>query len=153
LDDQIAFMRQLLLEVARNPDHQKLVPIFQTFYAQIHTLKLVYMKFRPYILKHWTLKNRVLLWLVASELAKLHVRYYLIEEKVWTENREILSWVQVLDWIFDDFRDSHDFEEAWLWGIWDQIWTIRNRIAEQKYHKRAAQREADRIIWVWRGRR
>jgi len=73
----------------------------------------VYIKFKTNITKHenWTPENRILLGLIGAELAKLHVRYYLVEEKVWTENRQILSWVEVFDWIFDDFSHSDIFSE------------------------------------------
>jgi len=71
-------------ETKKNEDHIKLLPIFQTFYAQIHVLKLVYIKFKKNITRNenWTPENRILLGLIAAELAKLHVRYYLVEEKV-----------------------------------------------------------------------
>lgn len=45
------------------------------------------------------------------ELAKNNVRYYLVEEKVGTNNRDTLSWVEVFDWIFDNFEDREIFDQ------------------------------------------
>ena len=131
-------------------EHNKLIPILDTYHTQIHALKIGYDRIK-WIIKNSDITTRVIFGLICIEFMKLHVRLYLVEPLARTKKGENLDWIYMLDKVFEDFSIDSPYnkeslrrknvvpinlalESSLQWAL-RHIKEIRDHVAELKTQK------------------
>lgn len=138
LDDIIQNTKELISRMTT--DHISNVTIVNNAVqnsAKIVILKKAYQKLSEYLRSHEEdLSNPEYMVLLGMVMTILGYRYefrpYMINP-----NMEWIDWIEVFDWMFQDFNESsrQKYIEAWYYVAWEIFRSIRNEIFAKKARK------------------